>query len=269
MAKTAALFNLPPKLVDLKWDSGIDGVHAAAASKQFWIIWKPENKELLRTCGLTVKLGNGGKYDVIWNSLSAIAGYEARLDGLQAAYAHHIAEQAIQDRRMAEHQAMRDAQYVQWEIQWAAERDAARAKAGDYLTRYGTMVEKPDRELLSAKVSKERLESYDIKQIEGCCRRIDRRVGKFARDAVKLSRQKEPLTWAEDEIIAGARHLTSQDADHSEEPNARGWNRGDSSWGHWACSQFGTEHHAVAVEVCRKILPTYVGTQLRKPGDAA
>lgn len=260
-----SLFPLPPTLVDLNWTPAEHdvGLHVAKATKQFWLLWTPADEPVLRSCGITITNG-GFHYLVHFAAMAAPADFQERLDALQALRGEAIAEQAREDRAHEAYLSECTVKRVEAERQWGLKVDETRRTIDLKLAQLGSFMAEADRMILERLAVKETIYLADVEELTKTLRRVEIKSNRFAREAGKVVREREPLTLDEAEIIRACRHMTGLDADHSSEPNQRGWDSKDSPWGHWCCASFGTEHHDIAVGVARKILATYQDTQLRR-----
>ncbi|QMW61418.1 hypothetical protein [Devosia sp. MC521] len=236
---------------------------AAPATQQFWLLWTPAGKPVLRPCGISIKVRSTG-YDVVWNAASAVVDYQDRLDALQASMADAIAQRARQDAYDIVVDAQRAEKRAAAEALWAKTVIETRRNIDRQLATLGSFMAEADRLILERLSVKETIYQTDVDEMTKTLRRVEIKSNRFARDVAKVVRDRAPLEWSEDTIVAACRHMTGLDADHSSEPNNVGWDGKDSPWGHWCCASFGSANHDAAVGVARKILASYQDTQLKK-----
>ncbi|MBE7732150.1 hypothetical protein [Devosia faecipullorum] len=261
----------PPSLCGLIFTDAGNGVWKAPPTEEFWPLYRANKNGLFRI-GLKVEAVDHDQWRVVYTARFAPANVQQCVDLLLQRFRDTAAERDEAQRRRAEFEAeiaaRRAAKKAEQEAMLAAELPKAIAAARQCLATYGefTVNKKRVREIISNSENPDApwpLGEASLADLRAAVADTDSKSDSMLRHVASVD--KAAVDWPEDEVVDAVLKLTGRDGDMALFDNDIGWNRPDSSPGHWCAAMIGSgdpAKRAAGIKLGRVLVGKYSVTQL-------
>ncbi|ODT74478.1 MAG: hypothetical protein ABS76_36820 [Pelagibacterium sp. SCN 64-44] len=261
----------PPSFCGLLFRDAGNGVWKASPNEEFWPVYRANKNGLFRI-GLKVEAVDNDQWSVVFTARFAPGNVQQCIDQLLQRFEGTAAERDEAQRRRidfeAEIAARRAAKKAEQEAMLAVELPKAIAAARQCLATYGefTVSKKRVREIIAHSENPDApwpLGEASLADLRTAVAETEDKSDYMLRHVATLD--KEAVDWPEDEVVEAVLNLTGRDGDMASFDNDIGWNRPDSSPGHWCAAMVGSgdpAKRAAGIKLGRVLVGKYSVTQL-------
>lgn len=261
----------PPSFCGLLFTYAGNGVWKASPTEEFWPPYRANRNSLFRV-GIKVEGNAHDQWRVVFTARFAPANVQQCVDLLLQRFQDTAAERADADRRRIEFEAeiaaRRAAKKAEQETMLAVEVPKAIAAARQCLATYGEFAvsKKRVREIIAHSENPDApwpLGEASLAELRAAVADTESKSDSMLRNVASVD--KVAVDWPEVEVVDAVLKLTGRDGDMAAFDNDIGWNRPDSSPGHWCAAMIGSgdpAKRAAGIKLGRVLVGKYSATQL-------